>query len=177
MKNPLFIAYNDFVQKIFFWNFESKVSAESRRRFLLSSYNSCGTPLSSFWTFPIVYKRTEMACCLTPSYFASSFSVCAEFISNNSYNSSVSIFWGRPAHDSSSRLKSPWRNFWYHLLHVVWFTAFSSYAALQWLQQHFASDETRSGWKIDYALLLLPSWTLLIFELMCIRCQTVCQRF
>jgi len=24
---------------------------------------------------------------------------------------------------------------------------------LQWLQQHFSSDETRSGWKIEYALL------------------------
>jgi len=28
---------------------------------------------------------------------------------------------------------------------------------LQWLQQHFSSDETRSGWKIEYALLLLLS--------------------
>jgi len=26
--------------------------------------------------------------------------------------------------------------------------------SLQWLQKHFSSDETRSGWKIEYALLL-----------------------
>jgi len=29
--------------------------------------------------------------------------------------------------------------------------------SLQWFQEHFSSDETRSGWKIEYAVLLLPS--------------------
>jgi len=28
---------------------------------------------------------------------------------------------------------------------------------LQWLQQHFSSDEMRSGWKIEYALLSFAS--------------------
>jgi len=43
--------------------------------------------------------------------------------------------------------------------------------SLQWLQQYFSSDKTRSGWKIRCALLLLPS--LLIFEVICIKRQTV----
>jgi len=29
------------------------------------------------------------------------------------------------------------------------------YKSFKWLQQHSSSDETRSGWKIKYALLLL----------------------
>jgi len=29
--------------------------------------------------------------------------------------------------------------------------------SLQWIQQHFSSDETQSGWKIEYPLLLLLS--------------------
>jgi len=45
--------------------------------------------------------------------------------------------------------------------------------SLQWLQQHFSSDETRNGWKIEYAPLLLPSLTLLNFEVMYIKRQTV----
>jgi len=115
-------------RKSFFRNFESKVNAISRHQFLLSSDNSCGTHLLSFWTFPVVCKHTEMACYVTPSS-ASFFSVCAEFISSNACNTSVSIFWRRLARDSSSRLKSPWRNFWYHLLYIAWFTAFSSCVA------------------------------------------------
>jgi len=105
----------------------------SRRQFLLSLDTSCGTHLSSFWTFPIVRKRTEMACWVTPSCSANYFSVCAEFISSNACNSfNLSIFWGRSAvrlRGSSSKLKSPWRNFWYHLLYVVWLIAFSRYVA------------------------------------------------
>ena len=87
-----------------------------------------------FWAFfckiqsLFVCNRTVMACCVTPSCSASSFSVCIEFISSSACNSSVSIFSGRPARDSSLRLKSPLRNFWYHLLHVAWLTAFSPYA-------------------------------------------------
>jgi len=148
-------------RKSFFRNFESKVNAVSRHRFLLSSDNSCGTYLPSFWSFPIVRIRKEMACCVTPSCSASSFSVSAEFIFSSAYNSFISYIWGRPARGSSSRLKFPWQNFWYHLLHVVWLTTFSPYAAqiTHLLQQHFPSDETRNGWKIEYALLLLLSRT------------------
>jgi len=101
----------------------------SRRPFLLSSDNSCGTHLLSFYTFPIIYKCTEIARWIMPSCSADFFSICAEFISSSACNSSVSIFWGRPARGSSSRLKSSWRNSWYYILHVIWLTAFFPYVA------------------------------------------------
>jgi len=77
-------------RKSFFQNFESKVSTVLRSRFLLSSDNSCGTHLPSFWIF--IRKPPEMACCVTLSCCSSSFSICADFISSYACNSSVSNF-------------------------------------------------------------------------------------
>lgn len=63
-------------KQFFFRNFESKVSAVQFLLYLDSLY---GIHLPTFWTFPIICNRTEIACHVTPTCSASSYLVGAEF--------------------------------------------------------------------------------------------------
>lgn len=122
-ESTFFIVYNIIIlfRKSFFRNFEGKVRV--RCRFVLSSrtVNAGLICLSSFSLHVNVQKwlAAKLLCALLFSLRRVYIQHCLQFVRFNLSR----------ARGSSSRLKSSWRDFGYHHLHVEWLTAFSPYAA------------------------------------------------
>jgi len=167
IKNPLFIVSNNFLQKIFFPEFWKQCECSITLSISVVFGQFIWKP--SFWTFPIICKRTKMACCVTKLFCKLLFSVRRVYIQqclirrlNLLRVSSMRFIFKTEISLAKFLILSFTCSMTYSVLSICITNHCSSFSSI------FLQMKREMNGKSN-----VPSWTLLVFEVMCIKCQTV----